>query len=82
MSRNYFVIQLRCQTQTADKNNRHVRVHHSDKNEDDPQLSGVLSQKPEGPNKGRKRKAGSPPREPANLPSAGFVDEKLLDRGL
>ncbi|KAH8655537.1 C2H2 type zinc finger domain-containing protein [Xylariales sp. PMI_506] len=35
---------------------RHVRVHHVDKDKDDPQLLDVLSQRPEGPNRSRKRR--------------------------
>ncbi|KAE8370997.1 hypothetical protein BDV26DRAFT_276942 [Aspergillus bertholletiae] len=36
---------------------RHVRVHHVDKNKDDPQLRLVLSQRPEGSARGRRRRA-------------------------
>uniref|UniRef100_A0A0B7KIL1 C2H2-type domain-containing protein n=1 Tax=Bionectria ochroleuca TaxID=29856 RepID=A0A0B7KIL1_BIOOC len=35
---------------------RHVRVHHSDKNKDDPQLRNVLAQRADGPNRGRRRR--------------------------
>ncbi|PIG88291.1 C2H2 finger domain transcription factor [Aspergillus arachidicola] len=35
---------------------RHVRVHHVDKNKDDPQLRLVLSQRPEGSARGRRRR--------------------------
>jgi len=28
--------------------NRHVRIHHTDRDKDDPQLLGVLAQRPEG----------------------------------
>ncbi|KAH8815772.1 hypothetical protein F5884DRAFT_663843 [Xylogone sp. PMI_703] len=38
---------------------RHVRVHHTDKDKDDPQLRDVLSQRPEGPNRGRRRRGGT-----------------------
>ncbi|PQE16085.1 C2H2 type zinc finger domain-containing protein [Rutstroemia sp. NJR-2017a WRK4] len=38
---------------------RHVRVHHTDKDKDDPQLREVLSQRPEGGNRGRRRRGGS-----------------------
>ncbi|KAH8653477.1 hypothetical protein BX600DRAFT_80398 [Xylariales sp. PMI_506] len=38
---------------------RHVRVHHIDKDKDDPQLRDVLSQRPDGPNRGRRRR-GAP----------------------
>ncbi|KAL4861095.1 hypothetical protein BDV12DRAFT_180747 [Aspergillus spectabilis] len=38
---------------------RHVRVHHTDKNEDDPDLRRVLSQRPRGSGRGRRR-SGSP----------------------
>jgi hypothetical protein len=39
---------------------RHVRVHHMDKSKDDPLLRDVLSQRPDGPNRGRRRRgAGS-----------------------
>jgi hypothetical protein len=36
---------------------RHVRVHHVDKSKDDPLLRDVLSQRPDGPNRGRRRRA-------------------------
>ncbi|KAK0646470.1 hypothetical protein B0T16DRAFT_162598 [Cercophora newfieldiana] len=35
---------------------RHVRVHHVDKDKDDPMLRDVLAQRPDGPNKGRRRR--------------------------
>ncbi|KAJ5038262.1 uncharacterized protein L3040_007129 [Drepanopeziza brunnea f. sp. 'multigermtubi'] len=35
---------------------RHVRVHHVDKDKDDAQLRDVLSQRPEGPSRGRRRR--------------------------
>ncbi|EKJ70539.1 hypothetical protein FPSE_09292 [Fusarium pseudograminearum CS3096] len=35
---------------------RHVRVHHPDKDKDDPQLRDVLAQRPDGPNRGRRRR--------------------------
>ncbi|KAH7127725.1 C2H2 type zinc finger domain-containing protein [Dactylonectria macrodidyma] len=35
---------------------RHVRVHHVDKDKDDPLLRDVLSQRPDGPNRGRRRR--------------------------
>ncbi|KAG9232254.1 hypothetical protein BJ875DRAFT_90957 [Amylocarpus encephaloides] len=35
---------------------RHVRVHHLDKAKDDNQLRDVLSQRPEGPSRGRRRR--------------------------
>ncbi|PYH50017.1 uncharacterized protein BP01DRAFT_12533 [Aspergillus saccharolyticus JOP 1030-1] len=35
---------------------RHVRVHHVDKNKDDPALRQVLAQRPEGSNRGRRRR--------------------------
>ncbi|KAJ9417242.1 hypothetical protein QL093DRAFT_2408563 [Fusarium oxysporum] len=35
---------------------RHVRVHHIDKDKDDPQLRDVLAQRPDGPNRGRRRR--------------------------
>ncbi|CUS07280.1 unnamed protein product [Tuber aestivum] len=38
---------------------RHVRVHHVDKDKDDPQLRDVLAQRPEGGNRGRRRRLGS-----------------------
>lgn len=38
---------------------RHVRVHHMDKEKDDPQLRDVLAQRPEGGNRGRRRRLGS-----------------------
>ncbi|KAF4456915.1 Transcriptional regulator prz1 [Fusarium austroafricanum] len=34
----------------------HVRVHHIDKDKDDPQLRDVLAQRPDGPNRGRRRR--------------------------
>ncbi|KAI5801183.1 hypothetical protein EDC01DRAFT_612311 [Geopyxis carbonaria] len=37
---------------------RHVRVHHMDKDKDDPQLRDVLAQRPEGGNRGRRRRHG------------------------
>ncbi|KAI9817763.1 MAG: hypothetical protein M1827_000882 [Pycnora praestabilis] len=37
---------------------RHVRVHHMDKDKDDPQLREVLAQRPEGGNRGRRRRLG------------------------
>ncbi|KAF2197001.1 hypothetical protein GQ43DRAFT_227145 [Delitschia confertaspora ATCC 74209] len=38
---------------------RHVRVHHVDKDKDDPQLREVLAQRPEGGSRGRRRRLGS-----------------------
>ncbi|OJD36398.1 c2h2 type zinc finger domain-containing protein [Diplodia corticola] len=38
---------------------RHVRVHHVDKDKDDPQLREVLAQRPEGGGRGRRRRIGS-----------------------
>ncbi|XTI94857.1 hypothetical protein V2W45_1255340 [Cenococcum geophilum] len=38
---------------------RHVRVHHVDKDKDDPLLREVLAQRPEGGSRGRRRRAGS-----------------------
>ncbi|CZS95771.1 uncharacterized protein RCO7_08767 [Rhynchosporium graminicola] len=38
---------------------RHVRVHHVDKDKDDAQLRDVLSQRPEGPSRGRRRRTGT-----------------------
>ncbi|KAF1965108.1 hypothetical protein BU23DRAFT_36241 [Bimuria novae-zelandiae CBS 107.79] len=35
---------------------RHVRVHHVDKDKDDPQLREVLAQRPEGGSRGRRRR--------------------------
>ncbi|KAK4123492.1 hypothetical protein N657DRAFT_559677, partial [Parathielavia appendiculata] len=35
---------------------RHVRVHHEDKDKDDPQLREVLAQRPDGPTRGRRRR--------------------------
>ncbi|KAK3062440.1 hypothetical protein LTS18_004051 [Coniosporium uncinatum] len=35
---------------------RHVRVHHVDKDKDDPELRDVLSQRPEGGSRGRRRR--------------------------
>ncbi|RYP79097.1 hypothetical protein DL771_000075 [Monosporascus sp. 5C6A] len=37
---------------------RHVRVHHVDKDKDDPMLREVLAQRPDGPNRGRRRRTG------------------------
>lgn len=37
---------------------RHVRVHHVDKDKDDPLLRGVLAQRPEGGGRGRRRRTG------------------------
>ncbi|KAM7206466.1 hypothetical protein V8F20_002815, partial [Naviculisporaceae sp. PSN 640] len=34
---------------------RHVRVHHVDIHQDDPRLREVLSQRPDGPSRGRSR---------------------------
>ncbi|KAH9234433.1 hypothetical protein K456DRAFT_1749530 [Colletotrichum gloeosporioides 23] len=39
---------------------RHVRVHHVDKSENDPLLREVLSQRPDGPIRGRKPRGGPP----------------------
>ncbi|QDS72360.1 hypothetical protein FKW77_008150 [Venturia effusa] len=38
---------------------RHVRVHHVEVSKDDPQLRSVLAQRPEGGNRGRRRRLGS-----------------------
>lgn len=38
---------------------RHVRVHHPDKDKDDALLRDVLSQRPDGPSRGRRRRAAS-----------------------
>lgn len=35
---------------------RHVRVHHVDKDKDDPALRDVLAQRPDGPSRGRRRR--------------------------
>ncbi|EWY79475.1 hypothetical protein FOYG_17380 [Fusarium oxysporum NRRL 32931] len=35
---------------------RHVRVHHIDKDKDDPQIRDILAQRPDGPNRGRRRR--------------------------
>jgi len=35
---------------------RHVRVHHVDKDKDDQELRDVLSQRPEGGSRGRRRR--------------------------
>ncbi|KAL2188613.1 C2H2 type zinc finger domain-containing protein, partial [Thermothelomyces heterothallicus CBS 203.75] len=35
---------------------RHVRVHHVDKDKDDPLLRDVLAQRPNGPSRGRRRR--------------------------
>ncbi|KAH6949043.1 hypothetical protein BKA56DRAFT_716325 [Ilyonectria sp. MPI-CAGE-AT-0026] len=35
---------------------RHVRVHHVDKNKDDPQLQGVLGQTSKGTKRGQKQR--------------------------
>jgi hypothetical protein len=35
---------------------RHVRVHHVDKERDDPELRDVLAQRPEGGSRGRRRR--------------------------
>ena len=43
----------------VDEVNRHVRVHHPDKDKDDPQLREVLAQRPEGGSRGRRRRLGS-----------------------
>ncbi|KAK3357322.1 hypothetical protein B0T25DRAFT_154658 [Lasiosphaeria hispida] len=37
---------------------RHVRVHHVDKDKDDAELRDVLAQRPDGPNRGRRRRGG------------------------
>lgn len=37
---------------------RHVRVHHVDKDKDDALLREVLAQRPDGPNRGRRRRHG------------------------
>lgn len=37
---------------------RHVRVHHVDKDKDDPLLREVLAQRPEGGPRGRRRRTG------------------------
>lgn len=42
---------------TADTH-RHVRVHHVDKDKDDPLLREVLAQRPEGGSRGRRRRTG------------------------
>ncbi|KAL5335106.1 hypothetical protein BJX70DRAFT_410742 [Aspergillus crustosus] len=39
---------------------RHVRVHHVDKNKDDPALRDVLSQRPEGSGRGRRARRPNP----------------------
>ncbi|KEF54979.1 uncharacterized protein A1O9_08631 [Exophiala aquamarina CBS 119918] len=38
---------------------RHVRVHHEDRDRDDPLLRDVLNQRPEGGNRGRRRRMNS-----------------------
>ncbi|PBP28674.1 C2H2 type zinc finger domain-containing protein [Diplocarpon rosae] len=38
---------------------RHVRVHHGDRDKDDAQLRDVLSQRSEGPSRGRRRRGGT-----------------------
>ena len=47
---------------------RHVRVHHIDKDKDDPKLRDVLSQRPTGPSRGRRRREHAPgPSGPSEL---------------
>lgn len=43
-------------SQTVLTKTRHVRVHHVDKSKDDPALRQVLSQRPEGSVRGRRRR--------------------------
>ncbi|KAL2201198.1 hypothetical protein P885DRAFT_25321 [Corynascus similis CBS 632.67] len=38
---------------------RHVRVHHVDKDKDDPLLRDVLAQRPNGPSRGRRRRGAA-----------------------
>ncbi|KAK4167652.1 metallothionein expression activator [Cladorrhinum sp. PSN259] len=38
---------------------RHVRVHHVDKDKDDPALRDVLAQRPDGPSRGRRRRGAA-----------------------
>ena len=40
-------------------NDRHVRVHHVDKDKDDPQLREVLAQRPEGGSGNRRRRVSN-----------------------
>ena len=45
---------------SADKlHTRHVRVHHVDRDKDDPQLREVLAQRAEGGARGRRRRVNS-----------------------
>ncbi|KAG9247832.1 hypothetical protein BJ878DRAFT_129113 [Calycina marina] len=38
---------------------RHVRVHHTERDREDPQLREVLAQRPEGPSRGRRCRGGT-----------------------
>lgn len=51
--------------------NRHVRVHHIDKDKDDEQLRDDLSQRPEGrPSRGRRRRRTSLPENMVGVPDS------------
>ncbi|KAG5975434.1 hypothetical protein E4U55_007691 [Claviceps digitariae] len=45
-----------CSRSEGDNLQRHVRMHHVDKDKDDPLLREVLSQRSDGPNRGRRRR--------------------------
>lgn len=44
-----------------DSSSRHVRVHHAEKERDDPQLREVLNQRTEGMGKTRRKRANTGP---------------------
>lgn len=50
-------VSIRCEQRVL-TGHRHVRVHHLDKDKEDPLLRQVLSQRPEGGNRGRRRRIG------------------------
>jgi hypothetical protein len=50
----YMILESRCVL--TNNKNRHVRVHHIDKDKDDPLLRETLSQRAEGLNRGRRRR--------------------------
>jgi hypothetical protein len=50
----YMILESRCVL--TNKNNRHVRVHHADKDIDDPLIRGTLNQRSEDAGRGRRRR--------------------------
>jgi hypothetical protein len=57
-----------------------VRVHHLDKDMDDPQLQEVLRQRPDGPNRGRRRRGAGETTVPPSVSPQPALGDRLIMR--